>query len=140
MHRIPRVFLIIIVVFFPIFIPKQIKTQENELLSPKEASEMLKKEKDKIILLDIRRPEEYETGYIKNAKNIDYYGKDFKKELEKLDKDKDVMIYCQTGRRSAAAAVMMRKAGFKKVYDLKGGIEAWEMDDRPIEEDLLKVD
>lgn len=132
MRRIPRVLLIIVVIFFQVFIPKQIASQKHELIAPKEAREMMGRSGLKV--LDLRRPEEYKTGWIKGAENIDFYGKDFKKELEKLDKGKEVLIYCQTGRRSAAAAVMMRKAGFKKVYDLKGGIEAWKMDEHPVEE------
>jgi rhodanese-related sulfurtransferase len=43
-----------------------------------------------------------------------------------LDKNKPVLVYCAAGGRSASAAKDLKKAGFKKVYDLEGGYDAWE--------------
>lgn len=82
-------------------------------------------EKDNVVILDIRTPGEFNTGYIANAKNIDYYSPNFSDQLNELDKDLEYKIYCNSGNRSAQALQMMKSLGFKNVVDLKGGITAW---------------
>lgn len=77
------------------------------------------------VLLDVRTPDEYAGGYIRDAKNIDYYA-DFKNAISGLDKSKTYFVYCKAGSRSASAADIMRQNGFTTVYELKGGIMAWE--------------
>lgn len=78
------------------------------------------------ILLDVRTPEEYSEGHIANSVNIDWNGDSFDADVAKLDKTKPVFVYCRSGKRSASAATNMRKNGFTKVYELKGGMSAWE--------------
>ena len=82
-------------------------------------------EKKGIQLIDVRTPQEVGKGKISNAKNLDFYGASFKSELNKLDKTKPVLIYCQSGNRSGQAVNMMKSMGFTEVYDLKGGWGAW---------------
>ena len=77
------------------------------------------------IILDVRTPEEVAKGSIKNAKKINFYDKDFKAQLDKLDKSKPVLIYCHSGRRSGMAMSSMRAMGFTEVYNLQGGIVEW---------------
>ena len=77
------------------------------------------------IIIDVRTPEEYAQVHIKSAINIDFYEKDFPNKLEKLDKEKTYLIYCRSGNRSGQTLNLMRQMGFKKVYDLQGGIKAW---------------
>ena len=77
------------------------------------------------IILDVRTQEEYESGCLKNAINIDYNGSDFKEKLSKLDKDKTYLIHCRSGRRSAETAGIMEDMGFTDIYDLNGGINGW---------------
>jgi len=98
-------------------------TQKNviSLISPAE----LNKANDNIQLIDIRTPQEFAEGHIENAKNINYYDVDFFKEMNKLDKSKPIYIYCRSGGRSGKAASRMRTQGFKKIYDLQGGIINW---------------
>lgn len=77
-------------------------------------------------LVDVRTPKEYQSGYIKNAKNIDYFNKDaFTAAFEKLDKNEPVYIYCRSGNRSQKAAQRLDSLGFKKIYDLEGGYMNW---------------
>jgi thioredoxin len=92
--------------------------------------EKLNNNKD-AILLDVRTPDEYANGYIGNAGNIDYY-EDFKNKIAKIDKNATYFVYCKAGSRSASAADIMRKNGFKEVYELKGGIMAWENAGKPL--------
>jgi len=79
----------------------------------------------KVQLVDVRTPEEYAEGHIKNARNIDFLANDFSKAILKVDKDQPVYIYCRSGNRSGQAAQIMQKLGYKTIYDLKGGFLAW---------------
>lgn len=72
-------------------------------------------------LVDVRTPDEYMSGAIEGAKNINYFSPDFLAGINKLDKEKPVVLYCRSGRRSAKAAENMIQAGFKEVYNVKGG-------------------
>ena len=82
---------------------------------------------DDCVLLDVRTPAEYKEGHLKGAINIDV--KDsinfMKKALEVLPKEKTVMVYCRSGKRSANAAGKLANEGYF-VFNLKGGITAWK--------------
>jgi rhodanese-related sulfurtransferase len=93
-----------------------------KVLSPGEFA--AKKEGD-IQLVDVRRPEEYAQGHIEGAVNYNFLGPDFNDEVAQLAKDKPVLLYCRTGRRSAAASKKLQGMGFKEIYDLQGGYLNW---------------
>lgn len=76
-------------------------------------------------LLDVRTPQEYAQGHIEGAVNIDYFSKDFKSELEKLDKTIPVYVYCRSGGRSVKVMQIMQEMGFVTVYNLQGGFLTW---------------
>lgn len=76
-------------------------------------------------IIDVRSAGEYADGHLANSVNINVNDADFKEKIAKLDKSKQVCVYCQRGMRSAKAAGMMAELGFKEVYDLEGGIESW---------------
>ena len=59
------------------------------------------------------------------------YEEDFEKQLEKLDKEKPVAVYCKVGGRSGQAMGKMNKLGFKEVYNLDGGMDAWKSAGKP---------
>ncbi len=82
-------------------------------------------ENKSVQLIDVRTPKEYAGGYIKGAKNIDFYENAFLIQMNKLDKNKPVYLYCKSGRRSATAANQLKEQGFKEIYDLQGGIIDW---------------
>jgi len=79
-----------------------------------------------VIIVDVRTPNEYKSGKIGKAKNINVASFDFMNSVKDLDKSKDLLIYCRSGVRSARACKMVTKLGFEKVYNLKGGIMAWQ--------------
>lgn len=79
-----------------------------------------------ILLIDVREPYEFEEGYINNSINIPLGQLDNR--LHELPKDKSIVVYCRSDRRSAAAAEILVNHGFLKVYNLKGGILAWQYD------------
>jgi len=93
-------------------------------LSPIAFSEKLK-QLPLASLIDVRTPEEFLKGHLQNAKNIDWNGDDFEKQIFKFNKEEPIFVYCLSGGRSSSAAAIMRSNGFKQVYELDGGISAW---------------
>ena len=85
-------------------------------------------------LIDVRTPEEFNEGYIKNAKNSNFYDDDFLNQMSSLDKNKPVYVYCKSGGRSGSASKKLKEAGFTKVYDLEGGFMKWESEGKMITE------
>ncbi len=75
-------------------------------------------------LLDVRQPGEYEEEHLPGAKLIPLG--QLGEAVATLDKDKPVITYCAIGGRSRVAAQMLQGYGFKEVYNLKGGIKAWQ--------------
>ena len=88
----------------------------------------------KVQLIDVRTPEEFNEGHIKNALNIDFYESDFLTQMNKLDKSKPVYVYCRSGGRSGKTALQLKKQGFTEVYDLEGGILDWKENNFEVEE------
>jgi rhodanese-related sulfurtransferase len=89
-------------------------------------------EKKGATLIDVRTPEEFAQEHLTNAISIDYYSSDFKAKAAKLDKTKPVFVYCKAGSRSNAAANILTELGFKEIYDLSGGITAWQQSNKPV--------
>ena len=85
----------------------------------------LKNSGNSIQLVDVRTPEEFESGYIKNAININIKDKAFLESTVLLDKTKPVYVYCMAGVRSAKAATVLKDAGFTKFYNYNGGFGEW---------------
>ncbi len=84
-------------------------------------------------LLDVRTPDEYKGGHLKNAINIDVRADEFEAEVGKLDRAKPVLVYCLSGGRSGAAAAKMEEMGFKAIYNMDGGIMRWESAGKAVE-------
>jgi thioredoxin len=84
------------------------------------------------LLLDVRTSGEFGGGHLPKATNIDFRSEGFAKEIDKLDKNKPVLIYCLSGGRSAQAAELMRAKGFQ-VTELKGGYLKWTTKMMPLE-------
>ena len=77
-------------------------------------------------LVDVRTPGEYGAGHIDDAVNFDLSNRNaFMKQIETLDKDQPVYLYCLVGSRSAYAAKILRDKGFTKIYDYSGGYNDW---------------
>ena len=74
-------------------------------------------------LIDVREPFEYEMSNI-NGENIPLAG--IVIEAAKVSKDKPVIMQCRSGARSAAAVAQLEQLGYTNVYNLKGGILAWQ--------------
>lgn len=106
-------------------------TQKFSVITPAGAIGILNQENG--LLIDVREASELNQGVISKSKHISLGSiKDKIKQIEKY-KDKDVIVYCRSGHRSASACRTLCAAGFEKVYNLKGGIMAWQDAQLPVE-------
>ena len=96
-------------------------------LDPKAAAQHVK---DGALLLDVREPDEWETAHVAGAQHIPLGEID--QRLHELPRDREIVIICRSGRRSAKAQDAMEAAGFKPVANLAGGMIAWEEDGLPV--------
>lgn len=76
-------------------------------------------------ILDIRTPQEFASGHIEGAININLFDKSFETQILKFDKTKPLFIYCRSGSRTAKASKKASSLGFEKLYDLQGGLKNW---------------
>ena len=97
----------------------------GEILPPAEYMKMLQSD-SKAYLLDVRRADEYAAGHLPGAALLDVTDSvAFARGVELLDKEKNIYIYCRSGRRSRKAADILTSKGFK-VCDMQGGYNAWK--------------
>ncbi len=106
--------------------------QTNELLTPEAFAKRLSEAKD-AQLVDVRTPEEFQKGHLKNALNMNVNSSDLEKRAPYLDKEKPLFVYCYMGGRSAKACEYFKKMGFKIIYDMQGGYSAWTDASLPVE-------
>ena len=97
---------------------------ENNDLGPDEFAAAFKNRPD-AVLIDVRTPEEFESGHLPGAININVQGSDFHEQVDDLDPMKPYFVYCKAGARSSAAMRYMLAQGFNDVHNLVGGIMAW---------------
>jgi rhodanese-related sulfurtransferase len=93
-------------------------------ISAVEAKELIaqKSHAGDFCILDVRTKNEFLSGAIPGAINLDFYAPDFSQKLDALDKDKIYLIYCRSGNRSKSALSIMKQLGFGYVYELDEGI------------------
>ena|SRR3989338_10286813 len=91
-------------------------------ISPVELKQKLER-KDSLLLIDIRETKEYAICHLEGSVLIPIKELPFR--LKEIDPDRDAVLYCHHGVRSAQAAGWLRKNGFTRVYSLKGGIDRW---------------
>lgn len=77
------------------------------------------------IIIDVRTPSEYNTGFIQGAININYYASNFGAIIDTLNRNKMYLVYCGSGTRSAKARDTMHAKHFVTVYNMLGGTGAW---------------
>jgi len=84
-------------------------------------------------LVDVRTPQEFQSRHIENALLIDLYSPDFNDRISTLNKDQPIAVYCAVGQRSYQVYEMLQEKGFKEVYHLEGGIDAWINAKKPVQ-------
>lgn len=93
-------------------------------VSPEKFKELM--EEHDAIIVDVRTPEETALGAISGASFINFYDPSFEDKIQLIPREKSIFVYCRSGGRSSKAAQMFSEKGFNRVFDLKGGIGAWE--------------
>src|SRR5262245_12783679 len=87
----------------------------------------------KVTVLDIRTPEEFKSGHIGGATNIDFHSPDFEKAIKGLSKTNSYLVHCASGRRSTQSLKVFERNHFESIYHLDGGINGWVKGSLPIE-------
>jgi hydroxyacylglutathione hydrolase len=101
-----------------------------ESLSPHEAKALW--EQGEVVILDVRAADEYRSGHIPGAQHL-HAGR-VMNQLHRIPKDRPLLVHCLGGDRSSIAISALKAAGFRNLFDLKGGIEAWRQAGLPLEE------
>lgn len=100
-------------------------------VEPQEA--VLKMNHEDALVLDVREPAEFSQGHIPRARHIPLG--ELARRLNELDKfrDRPIIVACRSGHRSAGACGILARNGFQNVYNLAGGMIAWEAANLPVE-------
>lgn len=80
-------------------------------------------DRDDLVVVDVRTPQEFAEGHVAGAELLDIYDPAFQDSVDGLDRDGAYLVYCRTGNRSGQAAALMEELGFTEVYDA-GGLDA----------------
>lgn len=95
-------------------------------INQKQWRELIANDKTAIII-DVRRPDEWQQGIIENAIMINVLDTEiFEKQALTLVKEKNYYLYCRSGKRSVSACQLLEKVGIKSTFNLLGGMLAWE--------------
>ncbi len=120
-----------LVVLLSLFMTSLIVAQEKRLkedITCEEAIQLIHThESDSaFVILDVRTPDEFNAGHLRNAVNMDFRSPNFAANLEKLDRTKTYLVYCRKGGRSSSAIGIMNDLKFKALYHLFEGYDVWE--------------
>ena len=112
-----KLFFYTLLVFLQSYIIQDIDKQE--------VSNLLNNE---IVVIDVRTNKEFKEGNIETSFNLDFQKREFIDSFDKLDKNKQYLIYCASGNRSLKASHIMKSLGFKIIYNYKKGYKDWIKD------------
>lgn len=102
----------------------------SALVDPQTAN--LLRERDDVLLIDVREQAEYDAGHIPGITLIPMG--EIPNRLADIPKDKTVIVSCQSGGRSRQVASFLQEQGFTNIHDLDGGFSAWERAGLPVEQ------
>lgn len=105
------------------------------LISQDALLERQQKHDSALFVLDVRTPEEFAAGHVPGAVNIPH--DQVASRLAEVPKDKDVVVYCRSGRRSGLAIDVLEASGYSRVQQLEGDMNAWLEKGRPVERPAL---
>jgi thioredoxin len=124
-----KTFLILCLTVFSLMI---CRAQRAEVLTTDAFQQKLSETPEKQVL-DVRTKEEFSGDRLPDALNADFTKtEEFTERVRFLDKNKPVFVYCLSGGRSQKAAEYLTKQGFREVYDMKGGMRSWLVDQKPV--------
>jgi hydroxyacylglutathione hydrolase len=94
-------------------------------LTPKELSVRMHEEKEGVLVLDVRSHSEWCKGHIMDARHLEL--NTLLQEMHALPQDKLIAVVCRSGMRASTAASFLKKFGYKKVANVRGGMEEWKL-------------
>ena len=100
-------------------------------MSPEALLEHQSRHPDHLFVLDVRTPQEYAEGHVPGAVNVPH--DQLASRLAEVPKDKDVVLYCKSGRRAGIAADVLAANGYMRLSHLEGDMPAWIEKGRPVE-------
>lgn len=92
--------------------------------SPQQLQQGLQEDRP-LLLLDVREPNEFAYARIEGSQLLPL--QQLPERLDELDADQDIVVICHHGMRSMQACMFLQEAGFDRLYNLRGGIEAWSV-------------
>lgn len=98
-------------------------------LPPAQIMELIQSKKD-LLIIDVRSPQELREGKIENSTLIPFW--DIMKGNYSIPQDRPLLLICAVGGRSYAAMQILAKKGYKEIYNLQGGIDAWKKENLPL--------
>lgn len=98
------------------------------------AQELLQRQAsgEKMLVVDVRSSEEFAAGHVPGAINLPHDSLTGSEPVLKDWKQKPVVVYCKSGRRSAIAAEVLEKQGFTQLEHLAGDMQGWQQQGRPV--------
>jgi rhodanese-related sulfurtransferase len=127
-HRLLVLALLAIIVMLIVSEIQQRLSRVKEV-SPGEATRLLNHEN--AAMIDMRTDKDYREGHIANAVHVPAGSAEIPATLNKYH-ERPVVVYCQRGQRSIAFCNKLSKQGFESVYNLKGGVLAWQKAELPL--------
>jgi len=102
-------------------------------ISPIETHQMIQEhsQDQNIVVLDVKTEQEYLKNHLPDSRLIDFFSPSFKDDLFGLDKNRIYIVICKVGVRSEIAMNLMKKMGFKEVYNVLGGDDRWFAEEIP---------
>ena len=100
-------------------------------VSAQEAADLIAS-KSNLVVLDIRTPEEFAAGHIKDARLINFREESFATEIAKLDRATPYLVHCASGNRSGQSLATFRELGFTELYHLENGFKGWQSAGEPV--------
>jgi rhodanese-related sulfurtransferase len=114
--------------------PAGAKAPATKDVTPDEAALLMKSKSAPALVIDVRTPDEFAEGHIPGAKNVDFLGDDFEKQIAALPADRPLIVHCAAGNRSSKAVVKiaaMQKSA--QIFHLKSGFNGWKAAGKPVE-------
>jgi phage shock protein E len=138
--QLPRLLLLAALTgFTPLFPPMPTRAAEAAADAKAAVKNITVDEAEKLVagkgaptVLDVRTAKEFADGHIADARNLDFYQKDFADQLARLDKSGRYVVICASGGRSAKACGQLAGLGFTNVINVEGGMKAWEKAGKPV--------
>ena len=114
--------------------PPAAKVSVTKDVTPDEAASLMKAKSGAPVVVDVRTPDEFAEGHIPGAKNIDFLGDDFEKQIAALPAERPLIVHCASGNRSARAVAKMEAIQkFSQIFHLKSGFNGWKAAGKPVE-------